>query len=100
MAGIDDVFVFNLTDEDSAVGSEPDATMATDFQAEQTFASDETGDAGPTNSQRDARLAGDVGARLQVQCVALQFDALDVAGERLSQHEFARTASCELVDKQ
>ena len=85
MSGVDNVFAFDFLGENTAVGSEPDLTIAADFQAEQALAPDEAGDAGPAESQVHTGLTRQERSRLQEQRVAFQLDALDVARHRLSQ---------------
>ena len=100
MAGIDDEFAVDFSREDSAIRSEPDFAVAADFQAEQSFATDETGDAGPAKPKIYCRFAGKKSSWLKEHGRSFQLDALDVAGEWLSENQFAGAAGREFVDEE
>lgn len=100
MSGIDDEFAIDLSCKDSAVRSEPDLSVAADFEAKQSFTTDEAGDACPAQPKIYRGFAGQKGSRLKEHSRSFQLDALDVAGERLSENQFARAAGREFVDEE
>jgi len=99
MSSVDDEFAVDLSSEDSSVGSEPDFAVAADFEAEQSFATDEARDAGPAEPQVHGGFAGKKSSRLKKHRRSLQLDALNVAREWLSQHNLARAGRCEFVNE-
>ncbi len=89
VTGVDDMFSGDFFFEDCAVGSEPNTSLAVDFQAEQAFAGHPAFEAGPAESESHGGVTGDESAGLQEHGIALQFGAYDVSGEGLGENHFA-----------
>ena len=99
VSGIDDMFPGDFFFEDRAVGTEPYAALAGDFDTKETFSSDPATEAGPAEGESNGWVASDKCAGLQEHGIALEFRANDIAWKGLCQDEFPGRVGGEFVDE-